>query len=221
MKASLDPPVAPLMALRQRPRNRDVRGHSRFVQRARWALPALAAGLLLLVVAWPQLDAVIDRIHFAVPRIDISDAGKLRMVNLRYSGIDRENRPYVVTAESATQAPPPDEIVSMDGPKADMTTASGNWVEVTGDVGTYQAQPQLLELYGNVELYQDRGNDFHTDSAHVDILNGTAEGHDPITGQGPFGHIVAEGFTMYNRGDVILFTGKANLTLLPRPKAAE
>ncbi len=49
-------------------------------------------------------------------------------------------------------------------------------------------------------------------------LNGTAEGHDAISGQGPFGHVTAKGFTMYDRGDVIVFTGKTNLTLLPRPK---
>jgi lipopolysaccharide export system protein LptC len=70
-------------------------------------------------------------------------------------------------------------------------------------------------------LYQDRGNEFHTDSAHIDILNGTAEGHEAIAGSGPFGHITAQGFTMYNRGDVIVFSGKTNLVLLPRPKGIE
>jgi lipopolysaccharide export system protein LptC len=79
----------------------------------------------------------------------------------------------------------------------------------------------LLDLYGDVLLYQDRGNEFHTDSARIDMLNGTAEGHDAVSGQGPFGHVTAEGFALHNRGDVIIFTGKTHLTLLPRPKDAE
>jgi len=37
----------------------------------------------------------------------------------------------------------------------------------------------------------------------------------------PFGHVTADGFTMLDRGAVILFTGKTNLVLLPRPKDAE
>jgi lipopolysaccharide export system protein LptC len=92
---------------------------------------------------------------------------------------------------------------------------------VTSYTGTYQPQPQLLDLYGDVELYQDRGNEFHTDSASIDIATGTAKSDQPVTGQGPFGHVTAEGFTMLDRGAVIQFTGKTNLTLLPRPKDAE
>jgi len=199
----------------------DTRSHSRFVQRSKWILPSLAASLLLLVVTWPQLKSVVDRLHFTLPRIDLSDARNLRMLEPRYTGIDRENRPYVLTASSATQVSGSDDIVSLLAPKADMTTNSGNWVEVTSYTGTYQPQPQLLDLYGDVELYQDRGNEFHTDSARVDIANGTAKSDQPVTGQGPFGHVTAEGFTMLDRGAVIQFNGKTNLTLLPRPKGAE
>ena len=92
---------------------------------------------------------------------------------------------------------------------------------MTSYTGTYQPQPQLLDLYGDVELYQDRGNEFHTDSARIDVANGTAKSDEPVTGHGPFGHVTAEGFTMLDRGAVIQFTGKTNLTLLPRPKDAE
>ena len=199
----------------------DTRSHSRFVQRSKWILPSLAASLLLLVVTWPQLKSVVDRLHFTLPRIDLSDARNLRMLEPRYTGIDRENRPYVLTASSATQVSGSDDIVSLLAPKADMTTNSGNWVEVTSYTGTYQPQPQLLDLYGDVELYQDRGNEFHTDSARVDVANGTATSDQPVTGQGPFGQVTAEGFTMLDRGAVIHFTGKTNLMLLPRPKDAE
>jgi lipopolysaccharide export system protein LptC len=210
-----------LRGLRRRLRFGDTRSHSRFVQRSKWVLPSLAVSLLLLVAMWPQLKSVIDRLHFTVPRIDLGDARNLRMVDPRYTGIDRDNRPFVLTASTATQASGKDDIVSLASPKADMTTNSGNWVEVTSYTGTYQPQPQLLDLYGDVELYQDRGNEFHTDSARVDIANGTAKSDQPVTGQGPFGHVTAEGFTMLDRGAVIQFNGKTNLTLLPRPKGAE
>jgi lipopolysaccharide export system protein LptC len=213
--------VALRASLRRHLRFGDTRSHSRFVQRSKWILPSIAVSLLLLVATWPQLKSAIDHLHFTVPRIDISDARNLRMLDPRYTGLDRANRPYVLTASSATQASGGDDLVSLAAPKADMTTNSGNWVEVTSYTGTYQPQPQLLDLYGDVELYQDRGNEFHTDSAQIDIANGTAKSEQPVNGQGPFGHVTADGFTMLDRGAVIQFTGKTYLTLLPRPKDAE
>ncbi len=140
------------------------------------------------------------------------------MTDPRYSGIDRQNRPYVLTASSATQASGKDDIVSLAGPKADMTTNSGNWVEITAYTGTYQPQPQLLDLYGDVELYQDRGNEFHTDSARIDIADGTATSDQPVTGQGPFGHVTAEGFThaRSRRGDPIHRKDQADAVAAPQ-----
>jgi lipopolysaccharide export system protein LptC len=218
MKGPLQSAVALRTTLRRRLKLDNGRGHSRFVNRTKWTLPAVAAALLVLVAVWPQLEAVFERVRFGLPRIDLSEARRLRMVQPRYAGIDRENRPFVLTADAATQIPRSTDLISLDGPKADLTTNSGNWVQLSGDAGTYESQPQLLDLYGNVLLYQDRGNEFHTDSAHIDMLNGTAEGHDAVDGQGPFGHITSEGFTMRDRGDVIIFSGKAKLMLLPRPK---
>ncbi|HLI23149.1 MAG TPA: LPS export ABC transporter periplasmic protein LptC [Stellaceae bacterium] len=217
----MDPTIALRVSLRRHLRFGDTRSHSRFVQRTRWILPALAVTLLLLVGTWPEIKELIDRLHFSVPRIDLSQARNLRIVAPRYTGIDKDNRPYVLTASDATQKSQSDDLVSLDAPRADMTTNSGNWVEITGYTGTYRPQPQLLDLYGDVELYQDRGNEFHTDSARLDVANGAATGTEPVTGQGPFGHVTAQGFAMYQHGEIIEFTGKTNLTLLPRAKEAE
>ncbi len=221
MRSPVDPTFSLRMNLRRRLRFGDTRSHSRFVQRSKWVLPSLAVTLLMMVAIWPQLQATFEHMKFKLPRIDLSEARKLRMVQPKYTGIDKDSRPFTLTAEAATQISRTDDIVSLDGPKADMTTNSGNWVEVTSYAGTYQPQPQVLEMYGNVELYQDRGNEFHTDSARVDMVNGTAQGDEPVNGQGPFGNVIAEGFTMYNRGETIVFNGKTNLSLLPRAKEAE
>src|SRR5208282_1999343 len=135
------------------------RRYSRFVGLAKRILPATALALLLLVAVWPRFQAAIDSVHFtSLPKIDTSEAQDVRMVAARYSGLDRENRPFIVTAEVAHQTPKADDAIALDGPKADMTTLSGNWNELTAYVGLYQPQSQLLDLFGNVELYQDKGN---------------------------------------------------------------
>ncbi len=197
-------------------------GYSRFVGIAKRLLPGVALTLLLLVAIWPRLQTEIERVHLTLPRLDPREARDLRMVNARYVGVDRQNRPFVLTAETARQTSSgSDGLVALEGPKGDLTTTSGSWLEVTAYTGVYQPQAQLLDLFGNVQLFQDKGNEFRTDSAHVDMGQGTAEGHDRVEGQGPFGRVIGQGFRVLERGDVIIFTGRARLDLGPRPKTEE
>jgi len=202
---------------RRRRAVRSIHRYSRFVTWMRRMLPAIAIALLLLIAAWPRLQTAMERLQARLPRLDVSQAGDLRMVNLRYTGYDTHGQPVTVTAESARQRPGgKDDVVELQAPKADLTTQSGTWIAVTAETGMYQPSAQQLDLFGKVELFQDKGNTFRTDSAHVDIANGTAEGNDPIEGNGPFGDIRAEGFRIEERGDVVHFFGRSSVDINPR-----
>jgi lipopolysaccharide export system protein LptC len=192
--------------------------YSRFVGLAKRIFPGVAAVLLVLVAAWPHLQKELEQVRFALPRLDPQEAQDLRMVNARYTGLDRQNRPFVITADVARQNRNADDLVSLEGPKGDLTTLNGSWFELSAYTGVYQPQSQLLDLFGNVQLFQDKGNEFRSDSAHIDMTNGTAEGDEPIEGQGPFGHVSGEGFRIRDHGDVIIFTGKSPLELVPHEK---
>lgn len=194
--------------------------YSQFVSLAKRILPGIAAILLLLVAVWPRLQDALERVHFTAPRLDLREAQDLRMVEARYSGIDREHRPFVITADVARQNPSANDIVALETPKGDMATASGGWFKITARTGLYQPQTQLLDLFGNVQLFQDKGNEFRTDSAHIDMAKGTAEGHQAIEGEGPFGHAAGQGFLILDRGDTIIFTGRSRLELAPHEKKA-
>jgi len=207
--------AASKLGRRQR-RGGPVEHYSRLVARLKVLLPASAVALLLLIAAWPRIQGVIERIHLGIARLDISQARDLRMFDPRYSGIDRHDRPYTITADSARQRPGPDNLIELDSPKADLTTQSGTWLALGADSGVYQPGTQLLDLFGNVELFQDRGNEFHTDTAHIDMAQGTAEGNDSVEGHGGFGTVKADGFRVSDRGDVVVFTGKVYLVLESR-----
>ena len=60
--------------------------------------------------------------HLRCRRSTPAQAQDVRMVAARYTGLDRENRPFVVTAEVAHQTPKADDAIALDGPKADLTT---------------------------------------------------------------------------------------------------
>jgi lipopolysaccharide export system protein LptC len=191
--------------------------YSRFVTAMKLLLPAVAIGLVMLVAIWPRLQFSLEQMRPSRPRLDLSEARDLRMVTAHYSGIDKHHRPYVLTAEVARQTTQQNDLISLEGPKADLTMINGAWLTLSGDTGVYLSQGQLLDLFGNVKLFHDRGYELSTETAHVDMAAGAAEGHDAVQGQGVFGDVVSEGFRLIDHGQVIVFTGKATLHLAPRP----
>lgn len=208
-----DRPFGPTSSLQRRTRSTaPIHRYSRFVAWMKLALPAAAMSLVLLIAVWPRIQSAVEHLS-KLPRIDLSQARDLRMVSLHYAGRDKHNRPFTVTSEAARQRPEVDDLVELEGPKADMTTESDSWFALTAYTGVYRPQSQLLDLFGNVEVFQDKGNAFVTDSAHVDMVKGNAVGDEPIEGHGPFGTIKAEGFRIENQGDVIVFTGRTQLML--------
>ena len=193
--------------------------HSRRVALLKRVLPAIGLALLLMVAAWPRLAVLWERLAF--PPIDLREARELRMIDPRYSGADRLGRPFVVTAAVGRQVPDRQDLVSLETPRADLKTHGGVDIVVTAATGIYQSQAQLLDLFGQVTLVHQNGTRFATDTARVDVANNTAEGSDPVAGDGPSGDIKAEGFRLLDKGDTIIFTGKSDMHLHGAKPGAE
>jgi hypothetical protein len=103
--------------------------------------------------------------------------------------------------------------MSLERPRAEMTMHNGALVVVTAATAMYQSQPQLLDLFGDVNLVHENGTRFVTNTAHVDVAADSAAGNDAVTGHGPSGDITAQGFRVLDKGNTIVFTGKSNLLL--------
>jgi lipopolysaccharide export system protein LptC len=187
--------------------------HSRRVALLKRVLPAIGLALLLLIAVWPRLAPLWERMRLIFPAIDLREARELRMINPRYSGADRLGRPFVVTAAVGRQVPDRQDLVSLETPQANLKTHRGADIVVTAATGIYQSQVQLLDLFGQVTLVHQDGTRFVTDSARVDVANNTAEGSDPIAGEGPSGNVKADGFRILDKGDTIIFTGKSDMLL--------
>jgi lipopolysaccharide export system protein LptC len=187
--------------------------YSRRVALLKRVLPSVGLALLLLVAVWPRLAPLLESVRLGFPAIDLREARELRMVNPRYAGTDRLNRPYVVIAAVGRQVPNRDDLISLEGPRAEMTMHRGANVVLTAATAVYQSQAQLLDLFDDVNLLHENGTRFLTQRAHADLSRNTAEGNDPVTGHGPSGDIAAQGFRVLDKGDRIIFTGKSDLLL--------
>ena len=195
-----------------RPSGRSDR-YSRRVVLLKRLLPIIGVALLALVTIWPRLVPLLDSVRFGFPVIDLREAHELRMLNPRYAGVDRFNRPYVVTSAVGRQAPDREDLMSLERPRAEMTMHNGALVVVTAATAMYQSQAQLLDLFGDVNLVHENGTRFITNTAHVDVAADTAVGNEPVRGHGPSGDIAAQGFRVVDQGNTIVFTGRSHLLL--------
>lgn len=187
--------------------------YSRRVALLKRVLPSIGIALLLMVAAWPRLAPLLDSVRLGFSGIDLREARELKMLNPRYAGIDRLNRPYVVTAAVGRQVPNRDDLMSLERPRAVMIAHDGARVALSAATGIYQSQAQLLDLFGNVTMTHQNGTRFVTPRAHANFSDNTARGHDPIEGHGPSGDVWGQGFRVLDKGDVIIFTGESHLVL--------
>ena len=195
--------------------------YSSFVGVMKLALPLMATALVLLLVAWPQLISDDGRFGLSLSRIGAEQTENLSMLNARFEGRDELNRPFSITADTATQASGDADLVDLEAPKADLTLEDGTWLALTARVGRYRPKRETLDLNGNVSLFHDQGFEFATEAASIDLGEGSAAGSAPVRGQGPAGELEAEGFRIFDHGERIVFTGKSRLLLYSGAESGE
>ena len=187
--------------------------YTQFVQVMKVALPALALLLMAVVVIWAKLAAQTDGFRIGYAAITQDSVKNLRMLNARYFGVDANNNPYSVTADSGAQRPDDPDLIDMEAPKADFVSHSGATVIISADHGTFHQHTQILDLQDNVNLYHESGYELHTQIAHVNLKTNEAEGELPVDGHGPQGRVNGTGFRLLEKGERIVVTGRSTLSL--------
>ncbi|WP_240789926.1 LPS export ABC transporter periplasmic protein LptC [Roseomonas sp. HF4] len=182
------------------------------VRIAKWLFPLAGVALLAGIAIWPEIDRMEDRARVSFRRVVTAAPDAVRVIEPRYQGLDEQNRPYTVTADIAAQTDTPD-LVDLARPRADILLTDGSWVLLESQAGRFDKARNRLDLTGEVTLWQDGGNMLVTDAAEIDLNEGAASGDRPVAAQGPFGTLVSEGFRLTERGQVVVFTGRARAML--------
>lgn len=172
--------------------------HSRRVRLLKVALPLIALCMVGLLAAWPSMR---DSGHGTT----IIDRGRTEVVNARFFGRDRENRPYSISSAAAMEVLGDDSLIDLMRPVTEFTQSGGTWVTMRSDEGRYNKESGMLYLFGNVHVLRDDGMEFATRTAMIDTEAGTAWGDERTIGQGPSGEIRAEGFRLYDNGETVTF----------------
>lgn len=210
-------------------------------------LPLIAVACIGYIVYWSREAPRVTAIETFGEQSNkpSQSASDVKVQKVQYNGVDASNRPYSITAESASQpqkvepapaaagdaegdatpatqpAPAtaeaePDNVINLKKLIADMTMSDGAFVALTADNGVFHRDQGTVDLSGNVTLFHDTGLSFETDAATVDLKNDLASGNQPVEGQNADGELVAQGFEIKDDGKTILFTGRSYLKLYPK-----
>ncbi len=182
-------------------------GATRLVAKLRFILPVAALLILGVVVIWPSInpEKIKSEIVKKIPDLVIED--------LHFNGLDSKNEPYSMTAARATRPGGLQNVYDLNKPRAEITLQDGAWLSGQSDFGRYDQDTRKLWLGGNVQLFHDKGYEFTTDEAQIDISADNAYGEKPVLIQGDFGEIRGQGFKALDAGKTFVVTGPAKAIL--------
>lgn len=195
------------------------RRYSRFVDVMKVALPLLAVGLLMLMIAWSILNETPLDMTWKSEMTKVV-AGRIEMTAPQLTFTDEEGRDVFVEAKLATQEKGKSDQWTLDTIHARMTPLEGEGYSLLADSGQLDSEQQLLDLSGNVKVESSSGYTFKAKSAHVDLNAGRVTSEEPVEAQGGATRVVANRFEMWDRGDRFRFEGDVHFTSEPVAKAA-
>jgi lipopolysaccharide export system protein LptC len=199
--------VDPLSFIRPRAKQMVSARRALMVAILRGVLPAGALFVLGALIIWPMINPQ------KIAAIAMKNIPDLVIDNLHFTGLDSKNEPYSLVAGKATKPGNLKDIYDFDRPRGEITLTNGTWVSGKADYGRYNQDTRRLWLGGNVQLFQDKGYQFTTDEAQVDLNDNNAWGAGPVLIQGGFGTIRGRGFRLLDSGKVMVVTGPAHASL--------
>ncbi len=187
--------------------------YSRFVRTMRYALPALALIIVVIVMAWPKMEAKITPVTPENVAQNQQPATQNELINPRFEGVDSQNNPYTLSATRAVQSTHNPDILLLDTPVGDVSLSTTEKLVITANKGHYRQNAGQLFLEGNVKAKHSTGYDLDTTRLTIDTKARSTRTDQPVKIVGPAGTLDATGLDARNAEGLVVFTGPAKMVL--------
>ena len=183
------------------------RREKRLINVFRIALPVGSLLVFGALILWPIIKPN------TLKSVILKNVPDLVVDNLHFTGLSTKNEPYSISANKATRPSGVQNIYDLDKPQGEITLANGAWVSGNSIYGRYDQDTRKLWLGGDVRLYHDKGYQFTSDEAQIDLNENYAWGDKPVLIQGNFGEIRGQGFRLLDGGHIMIVKGPAHAFL--------
>ena len=199
--------VPPTESAAERARNR----RRAPVRRLRFALAVFAVGVGVAVVGQASLRT------FASNKLQTQAADTPLVLNKpRFTGVLKDGRAFLITADAAVRDAANQDHVSLDKPVIVRGVGSPEVMRTTAEHGVYQEDDGVLVLTGDVKVDNGDGYRFATQQARIDTKTGAVVGDTALAAQGPNAQIRSDSYSVQDKGDRMVFKGRVRSTIQPR-----
>ncbi len=154
----------------------------------------------------------------AAKGVDISSKESVMLAPV-FTGFDKNNQPYSVSAKSARRDEARPDTVYLDEVKGELKLRkSGDVVVMTADKGTYTSDAKKLDLTGSVRMISTGKYSAKTDAAKVDLTDKGLRSESPVNVVFSDGVIDANGVQLWDAGERILFFNGVRLHIPEQSK---
>lgn len=111
--------------------------YSRVVGLLRWVLPVSVLALFAALLIWPMVGRhkLAATVAQAVPNLVVE--------NLRMTGVDKNDEPYLLTAKRALQVQDSKAMIDLEHPQGELTLNSGAWLAGKANFGRFDQDSTL------------------------------------------------------------------------------
>ena len=192
--------------------------YSKRVVFLRKALPMTGFVVALVLVFWPGVNYLFETLKTQdTPPISEKAILENKVLKATMVSVDQEGRPFKVAADEAVQVKK--NQIELTTPKNELELKDGTVLAIQSQEGHFDQDQGVLTYQKNVTMTTTQGYRFETKQAKVHIKEGRAASEDPITGDGPMGHIESQqGFEIEKETRTLTFKGPTHLTLYHEKK---
>jgi lipopolysaccharide export system protein LptC len=174
----------------------------------RIAIPLGCVLALILPVAWILFNPLrLIKADVSVGAVTVSGS-KITMQAPKLTGFKRDNRAYVVNADSAVQDPRKPNLVELHQLASNIELTDNGWAKLEAAFGIYDSQTEKLQLDRNVHLRTSSGYDVRTVAAKIDFKSGHVMSENPVKVTMATGTIDANSMEILDNGKEIIFDGR-------------
>lgn len=154
--------------------------HDKVVRLTKYGLPVLIGGLGLLLVIAP-FDKRGDT-SFILDKNKVDEAQeRMRVERARYTGEDKEGRPFLIVADRAIQQSSDVPIVMIQGMRARLDLADGP-LDIRALRGLYDLEGETVEINGPVRVTGPDNYSLAANDVKVDLNERRMMSNKPVSG---------------------------------------
>jgi len=184
------------------------RRRSRLIRVLRLVLPAAMAAILAGLVG-----QVTWRTVTAKDRAPQEAKSQIRLITPRFYGQSSDGRSFMIGAKAAIRDDNDPKLIHLEDPTLTLGLGAAAPTRVTAKGGQYREDDLSLKLEGDVRLDDGGGYRFASDKAQVDTWTGNITGPTTLQGDGPNGQVQSDTYSIYDKGDRVVFKGRVRARL--------